>query len=166
LSADYPTQNLIVNLNVAVKRAAPLKGFPELLCLNENQAVELVRAFASQNRLTFRTRIKDVPGERGDGIVYAQNPTPGTAISPSPVPVPITVTLVVSRVPLPDVVCLDVDRARAIITEATHGRTLTWNEQKQASGLPPGTVLAQSPLPLAPIPKLDARIEVIVTISA
>ncbi|MBI4673186.1 MAG: PASTA domain-containing protein, partial [Chloroflexi bacterium] len=133
LSADYPTQNLIVNLNVAVRRPAPLEGFPELICLDERQAVEIARAFAARNHLTLRARIKDTPGERGDGIVYDQDPAPGTPVSPTPFPAPLNVSLVVSRVPLPDVICLDADRAQAIITEATHGRTLIWDVQKQAS---------------------------------
>lgn len=166
LVTDYPTQNLIVNLNVAVKRPAPLEGFPELICLDTARAAELVRVFAAQHHAIVRTRLRDVPGERGDGIVYDQVPEPGEAFEPTLPIAQVIVLLTISRVPFPDVVCLDVDQAQAIITEATKGRTMTWNVQKQASGLPPGTVVAQSPLPLAPIPQPDARIDVSVTIAS
>ncbi len=160
LSAAYPPEGVAVTLVVATERPEPLRGLPELICLDQREAEEILQKFAEEFQIEVRVAIKGAASERPEGTVLDQSPAPGAEI-----PNGATVTLMVARPPLPDVICLSWDEARAIMEEATEGRILRWSEASQSSPIPEGTVIDQAPLPEAPLPEVGRAIRVRVTIS-
>ncbi|NOZ26535.1 MAG: PASTA domain-containing protein [Chloroflexi bacterium] len=160
LSATYSPEGVAVALVVATERAEPLRGLPELICLDQREAEEILQKFAEEFQVELRVAIRGASSERPEGIVLGQSPAPGTEI-----PNGATVTLMVARPSLPDVICLDRDEARALMEEATEGRILRWSETSQSSPIPEGTVIDQAPLPGAPLPEVERAIRVRVAIS-
>ncbi|HEY64185.1 MAG TPA: PASTA domain-containing protein [Caldilineae bacterium] len=160
LSAAYSLEGIAVALVVAVERAEPLRGLPELLCLDRREAEEILQMFAEEFQLELRVAFKGVSSERPEGTVLGQSPAPGAEI-----PNGATVTLAVARPPLPDVICLGGDEAWEIIERATEGRILRWNEVSQPSPIPESTVIDQAPLPGAPLPEIEQEVRVRITIS-
>ncbi len=75
------------------------------------------------------------------------------------------VTLTIARPPLPDVICLQVDEAHALIERAVEGRALRWSEERRPSDLPEGLVIGQDPPPGAPIPEVEQVIAMTVAVS-
>ncbi len=157
LSVEYRSEGTIVSLLVAERRTQPLKGLPELFCLNLDEALRVLSSFAQESHLEFDVQWEDAPSQRSERTVLGQSPAAGTLVQSG-----FAITLTLARRPLPDVICLRVDEAREQIARATEGRALDWREIPQPADLPEGTVMAQKPPPGAPIPELEGQITVTV----
>ena len=92
--------------------------------------------------------------------MLGQSPAPGTAIANGA-----TITLMTARPPLPDMICLNVEEARALLERTAEGRVLRWQETSQPSSLPEGLVIGQTPLPGTPLPAIGEELRARITVS-
>lgn len=160
LSADYPERGLVMDLALAGPRTNPLRGFPDVMGLDMTAAAKRIAVYARTiPTIPFRTRVGDIASERPDNMVLEQTPAPGGT------PFGELVTLRIARTLFPDVLCQNLDKAQEMIKEATPGRTVNFTVDKQVSGLEPGTVIAQTPLPLAAIPAVESTMEVVLIVA-
>jgi beta-lactam-binding protein with PASTA domain len=160
LSTEYRLEGMVVTLLVAERRVQPLKGLPELFCLNRDEALRVLSSFAQASHLAFDVRLEDTPSQRPERTVLGQSPAAGTLVQSG-----FIVTLILARRPLPDVICLQVGEAHERIARVTEGRVLDWREIPQFADLPEGIIVMQKPLPGTPIPELESQITVTVGIS-
>ena len=161
LSTEYSPEGFVADLVLAERRPEPLRGLPELTGLDRERAARVLREFQQQFSVNLRVVTVDAASERPEGTILAQEPRPGTTMEPGA-----QVTLTIARPPLPDVICLNIDEAHALIERAAEGRALRWSEERQPSDLPEGQVIGQDPPPGAPIPEVEQVIMVTVSVSA
>ncbi len=160
LSADYPERGLVMDFFVAAPRSAS-RGSPDVMGRDLPVAAKLITGYARTiPTVRLIPRIGDAASERPENIVLEQTPAPGGT------PTSGVYTLRISRTLFPDVLCQNVDKAQGIIKEATAGRQVNLVIEKQVSGLDPGTVIAQTPLPLAPIPAVESTMQVTLIVAA
>lgn len=164
-SADYPERGLVMDFMVAAPRSTRLAGFPDIMGLELTEAAKRVTTYArSIPSIRLTSRLIDAPSERPENTVLEQDPAPGGTPTGG-TRIGGTVTLVLARGLFPDVLCQNLDRAQSMIKEATAGRTVNFTVEKQSSGLDAGTVLSQTPPPLAPIPAVENIIEVVLVVA-
>ena len=161
LSTEYSLEGFVADLVLAERRLEPLRGLPELIGLSSERAALVLREFQQQFSVSLRVVTVDAASERPEGTILAQEPRPGATMQPGA-----QVTLTIARPPLPDVICLRVEEAHALIERAVEGRALRWSEERQPSDLPEGQVIGQDPPPGAPIPAVEQVIAVTVSVSA